>query len=105
MLAKGKGATAGEALKWNPGSETDPMVVVASSVEIWCGGGAQKGAQGNSSAGELGVFQGKGREHRVERCEAKPTTWTMSLGIKDSTENDDRRWFGRLRKTNLLVAR
>ena len=54
-LAKGKGEAAGEALKWNPGSETDPMVVIASSTEVRCGGGTQKGAQGNSSAGELRV--------------------------------------------------
>ena len=80
MLAEGKGETAGEALKWNPGSETDPMVGVASSAEVRCGGGAQKGAQGNSSADEPGVFHGKGREHCVERCEAKPMAWTMSSG-------------------------
>ena len=53
---KGKGEAAGKAQKWNPGNETDPMVVVASSAEVRCGGDVQKGIQGNSSAGELGVF-------------------------------------------------
>ena len=54
-LVKRKGEAVSEAQKWNPGSETDPMVVVASSVEVRCGGGTQKGAQENSSAGELRV--------------------------------------------------
>ena len=57
MLAKGKGETASEALKWNPGSETDPMVVVTSSAEVRCGGGAQKGGCGNSIGDEPRVFQ------------------------------------------------
>ena len=79
-MVKGKGETASEAQKWNPGSETDPMVVVASSAEVRCGGGVQKGAPGNSSVDEPGVFQGKGRKHCVERCEAKPMAWTVSSG-------------------------
>lgn len=40
-LVKGKGEAASEAQKWNPGSETDLMVVVASPAEIRCCGGAQ----------------------------------------------------------------
>ena len=93
-----KRGEAGELAKWNPRSETDPMVVVASPAEVRCGCGAQKGVQGNSGAGEPVMFRRKGRKHRVDRCEEKPTAWTVSYGIKDGAENDDRRWFGRCRK-------
>ena len=48
------------------------MVVVASSAEVWCDSGAQKGGRGNSSASELGGVSGKrkGAPRRTLRGEA-----------------------------------
>lgn len=41
-----KGGAAGELAKWNLGSETDTMVVVASPAKVRCGGGAQNSVRG-----------------------------------------------------------
>ena len=79
-MVKGKGEAASEAQKWNPGSETDLMVVVVSLAKVRCGGGAQNSVGGIVASMSRGCFREKGREHCVERCEAKPMAWMMLSG-------------------------
>lgn len=58
-LVKGKGEAAGEAQKWNPGSETDLMVVVASLAKVRCGDGAQNSVGGIVAPMSQGCFREK----------------------------------------------